>query len=114
MEVVFWLCLCVLDPPALRTTSSYVNPASGNMTAALNVFKEMRKMECSPDIITFNTLVHGFSEIGDVAKAKAIIGGKMRDQLRDSAFDSDHDVPSQNESDMNVYLRTCGPTLPTS
>jgi hypothetical protein len=45
------------------------------MTAALGAFKEMRKMQCSPDIVTFNTLVHGFSEIGDVAKAKAIIGG---------------------------------------
>ena len=44
------------------------------MNAALSTFKEMRKMQCTPDIITYNTLVHGFSELGDVVKAKAILG----------------------------------------
>ena len=33
-------------------------------------------MQCTPDIITYNTLVHGFSELGDVVKAKAILGEK--------------------------------------
>lgn len=46
------------------------------MTAALSAFKEMRTMQCTPDIITYNTLVHGFSELGDVVKAKAILGEK--------------------------------------
>ena len=33
-------------------------------------------MEYEPDLITFNTLVHGFAELGDVVKARAIIGAE--------------------------------------
>ena len=52
------------------------DPPAGNMTSALGAFKEMRLMEYEPDLITFNTLVHGFAELGDVVKARAIIGAE--------------------------------------
>ncbi|GAX83758.1 hypothetical protein CEUSTIGMA_g11183.t1 [Chlamydomonas eustigma] len=45
---------------------------AGKMDSALETFKEMR-LYTPPDIITFNTLVHGFATQGDIVKARAII-----------------------------------------
>ena len=50
--------------------------ASGNMPSALKAFKEMRFMGYSPDIITYNTLVNGFAQTGDLLKSRAMIGAR--------------------------------------
>ena len=44
------------------------------MPSALKAFKEMRFMQYTPDIITYNTLINGFAQKGDVTKAKAMMG----------------------------------------
>jgi hypothetical protein len=45
------------------------------LDSALKTFKEMRSYT-PPDIITFNTLVHGFASQGNTVKARAIIIGE--------------------------------------
>lgn len=52
---------------------------SGKPTVALNIYKSMRQTDCSPNVVTYNTLIDVYGKLGQWEDAVRVIDVMQRE-----------------------------------
>lgn len=58
----------------------------GKVQEAMNLLSEMQEKGCGPNDVTYNVLINGLSEKGELDKAQELIKEMSRSGLNVSAF----------------------------
>lgn len=66
-------------PRALTTLLFSPAVYPGKPTVALNIYKSMRQTECSPNVVTYNTLIDVYGKLGQWEDAVRVIDVMQRE-----------------------------------